>query len=177
MTSTVTPWSASRQNSEPLDLVYINPFQDFRRIMLLSILRDRCYWSYPLVTASFLPMRSVGSSAVSVCRMVYVETPLRTRLSLTTGWGGKPVNWRYTQILHVQPGSVLWLMATTFTATVTQLVRSKMLGNCRTLFGKCEQAMNWAAALNCYVDNAVPLQYQITAHRLWMHDIKLKWGL
>ena len=39
-------------------------------------------------------------------------------------------------------GSVLWLMATTFTATVTQLVRSKMLGNCRTLFGKCEQAMN-----------------------------------
>ena len=63
------------------------PLQDFRRVMSgrLSVLSSSCYCSFPLVTAFFLPMRSVDSSAVSVGRISYVERHLKSRHSLTTG--------------------------------------------------------------------------------------------
>ena len=41
-----------------------------------------------------------------------------------------------------------------------------LLGECRTLWGKRDEQST--VALNCYVPKALPVKYEITAHRLCM---------
>ena len=58
-----------------------------------------------------------------------------------------------------------------FAPQVWGLLRSpQLLGECRTLWGEREQAMHYS--IDCHLAKALlPVKYQITAHRPFMHGM------
>jgi len=126
----------------------------------LAVHSSNFNWCFPLVNAYSLPTRSAGSYAMNVGRSSSVGVPPSSRLSLTSGLAGRPVNWRYSCILPL-------LIYTNFSIHASlpcsQGVSQWLFGLLHTLFlltnhlfyslheAICRPIPLFTAQLNCYI--------------------------